>query len=87
MSFYPLELQRVEGWSVVQPPARRVLLHPQQQGATRPCGKVQNTVRALYSVGQHGPTNACIKFTHLLFRGEQFQTKLAGFEEDNGEIV
>ena len=57
------------------------------KGPLAVAGKVQNTVHALYSVGQHGPTNACIKFTHLLFWGEQFWTRLAGFEEDNGEII
>jgi hypothetical protein len=29
-------------------------------------GKAQNMVCALYSVRQHGPTNACIKFTHTV---------------------
>jgi hypothetical protein len=57
------------------------------KGPLAVAGKVQNTVCALYSVGQRGPTNACIKFTHLLFWGEQFWTRLAGFEEDNGEII
>ncbi len=50
-------------------------------------GKAENRIHAFYSVGQHGPTNTCIKFTHLLFRGEQFWNRLAGFKEEDGEII
>ncbi len=35
MSFYPLEVQWVEGWLMIQPLAQHVLLHSQQQEATR----------------------------------------------------
>ncbi len=57
------------------------------KGPLAMAGRAQNTVRALYSVWQHGPTHACIKFMSLLFWGEQFWTRLATFEEDDGEII
>ncbi len=57
------------------------------KGPLAMAGKAQNTVRTLYSLWQHGPTHACTEFMSLLFWGEQFQTRLAGFEEDDGEIV
>jgi hypothetical protein len=77
MSFYLLELQQVVGRSVVQSSAQHVLQHSQQQGATCHGGESTEHSFALYSIGQHGPTKACIKFMHLLFWGEQFWTRLA----------
>jgi hypothetical protein len=46
------------------------------KGPLTMAGKAQNTVRALYSIGQCGLANACIKFMRLLFWGAQFRNRL-----------